>query len=182
MRKIVVVVVILCLMIGAATVWSQVQNRTGGSRGPGGMGFRMTCPAMALSPPSAMMLERTESLSLTEDQNTRLKEVLAKSEEMLTPLRLKASDENQALRTAILGADYDHQKVVQLAAAAQKAESAIVDEELNTWKQIRSIITDKQAEQLQQMYSRPFGGLSGPGGAMRNAPSSNVQPPSSDVQ
>ena len=90
------------------------------------------------------------------------------------PLRQKAMEATRALRDAVYAASFDASKVAELATAAGKAEAAIVKAEIETWTQIRSILTAEQITKLQEMMSRRMGQgrnrRGGGGGAAPGAP------------
>lgn len=159
MRKFLVIAFALALVICATAVFAQTTDNTqprrfGGNTGAGFGGFNAS-PTAVCAPPSAMMFDRMGStLNLTEDQKTKLTAALAKSEETLTPLRQKAAQAAQALRAAVVSATYDEAKVAQLVTDAQKADTAVLTAELQTWTQIRSILTAEQMKSLQTMGAR----------------------------
>ena len=80
MKKTVLIVLALALAACATVVIGQAPGGPppGGPRGGRG---GMSCPAMALNVPPAMVFERAEGLQLTEEQKTKLKDTLAKSDE-----------------------------------------------------------------------------------------------------
>lgn len=137
--------------------------------GPGGMmrgGPMMSCPAMVVGPPPAMMIERGgDMLGLTDEaQKAKLLAILTKSEDALKLLRPKLDLATKALRDALLAPTFDSAKVAQLLADAQKIESAIAASEIQTWGEIRAIpLTADQVTKLSQAMSRRMGGSGGPG-------------------
>jgi Spy/CpxP family protein refolding chaperone len=171
------VVVVLGLFACAFAASAQMRVGTGAraaNRGPAGgmMGFGMgMCAAMAIAPPPVAALDQTADLQLTEEQMARLKSILTESEKQLMSLRQKAADASQALRQAILAEKYDADKVKRLAAEAQKAESAVLESEIQTWAQIRQVLTAEQVNKLQGMFGR-WGGPrpGGPPGAVGPQP------------
>jgi Spy/CpxP family protein refolding chaperone len=161
LKKTAIFVLVLALLIGASVVYSQgpTGQRQGARQGAGGMGgFGMSCPAMAIMPPSAMMLERMDTLQLTDEQKTNLQTIAEKSDQTLLPLRQKAQQAAQALRTAVVSASYDEVKVAKLVADAQKAEAAVITAELQVWSQVRPVLTPEQLTALQTMGGG-FGGF-----------------------
>jgi len=169
LRKVVFVVLSLALIASATVVLAQ-QPRSNAPAGPPsgaamsrlGGGFGMSCPAMAIAPPSAAMIERATNLNLTDEQKTKLTEKLTKADATLAPLRQKASEATQALRNAVLAATYDAAKVQTLLTAAQQADAAVSNAELAVWTELRAILTADQITQLQQRRGG-FGGGFQPG-------------------
>ncbi len=165
MRKVVFVVLSLALIAAATAVFAQ-QPPAGQPSGPGqnrfggGMigGMMMACPAMAIAPPAAAMIERATNLNLTDDQKTKLTEKLTKADATLAPLRQKASEAATALRTAVYAATFDAAKVQTLLTAAQQADAAVSTAELAVWTELRAILTADQITQLQQQRRGGFGG------------------------
>ena len=126
----------------------------------------MTCPAIVIAPPPAMMIERGgDMLGLTDEaQKAKLLAILTKSEDALKLLRPKLDLATKALRDALLAPTFDSAKVAQLLADAQKIESAIAASEIQTWGEIRAIpLTADQVTKLSQAMSRRMGGSGGPG-------------------
>lgn len=169
MRKVVFVVLSLTLIASATAVLAQQPPSNvpaGPPSGAGtsrfGGGFGMSCPAMAIAPPSAAMIERAANLNLTDEQKTKLTEKLTKADATLAPLRQKASEATQALRNAIFAATYDAAKVQALLIAAQQADAAVSNAELAVWTELRAILTADQITQLQQRRGG-FGGGFQPG-------------------
>jgi Spy/CpxP family protein refolding chaperone len=169
LRKIVFVVLSLALFACATAVFAQQPAPAGPPAGGGrfGGGFMMSCPAMALSPPSSAMIDRVPDLALTDDQKTKLTATLTKAETTLTPYRQKASQAATAVRTAIYGPNYDSAKVAQLVLDAEKADVALANAELAVWTEIRSILKDDQVAKLQVQRRGGFGGGNQPGTAGR---------------
>lgn len=155
MKKVLLVAVVLAAVISATPVWSQGGPGPGGPGGPRGMGgFGMSCPAMAVMPPQVGMLDRmADALQLTEDQMTKLRTAMTKSDEAMRPLSRSAADSSRALRDALMAPEFNAQKVKDLAATAEKAEAALVSARIDEWAQIRSILTADQAKQLQGMMT-----------------------------
>ena len=122
----------------------------------------MSCPAMALMPPQSMVIDRAEALQLSEEQKEKLKTILTRSEDILRPLRQKAAESSRVLREAVLAPNYDERRVAQLASDAQKAEAAIVTAEIQTWTQIRAVLTPDQVSRLQEPMGRRMGPGQGP--------------------
>ena len=154
--------------LAAAAVWAVTASAqgpvgpppAGGPAGPGGPGMvRGTigvCAVMALTPPPAAIVDRAQVLQLTEEQKTKLSDILAKGEEALLPLRQKAADASRALRQAVLAPQFDAAKVRQLTADATKAEEALLIAEIKIWGEIRSALSAEQFAKLQELTSRRF--------------------------
>jgi Spy/CpxP family protein refolding chaperone len=142
-----------------------------------GGGFMMSCPAMAVMTPQAQMFERVaDILQLTDDQKTKLTDIIAKNEQTLQPLMQKCSQAAQALRAAILAPTYDAQKVKELSVIAEKAEADVINARIDTWTQIRSVLTTEQAAKLQAAMTMPRG----PGGMRPPGRNVSDNQPSSD--
>jgi len=182
MKKTVVIAVVLAALACATVAWSQ------GPPGPGGMGRpMMSSPAMAVMPPHAGMVNRmTEALQLTEDQTSKLETITAKNDENVRTLSQKSEDASKALHDALLAANFDAQKVKDLAATAEKAEAALIGASIDEWTQIRAILTTDQAKGLQDVMSvrgpgpgqRPFGPPpGGPGTVPMGVPQGGAPPP-----
>ncbi|MGC8863701.1 MAG: Spy/CpxP family protein refolding chaperone [Armatimonadota bacterium] len=142
----------------------------------GGPGF---CAAMALAPPPPAIVDRAQALQLTQEQKTKLRDILAKGEEALVPLRQKAADASRALREAVLAPQYDAAKVKQLSSDAARAEEAVVTAEIRIWGEVRLALSVEQFAKLQDLMSRRFvpgaggnrpGGWGGPGGQPAGQP------------
>lgn len=157
MKKTVLVAITLLTVFCVVPAWCQGQSGPGGPGGPGG--GMISCPAMAIAPPSAAMVDRlAENLSLTEDQTTKLKAVMTKSENTITPLSKKLTEATKALRSALTASTFDADNVKVLAAAAEKAEAAVVSARIDEWIQMRSILTAEQVTKLQATANkRPSG-------------------------
>lgn len=189
-RKMLVLVAVLlvCALAADAQMRVGTGQRAPSAQGgaPGfGMGFGMgMCAAMTVAPPTVAMLERATDLQISDEQAARLKGVLSESEKQLTSLRQKAADACRALREAILADQYDAAEVQRLASEAQKAESAVLNAALQTWTQIRSILTADQVRKLQSAVGPwdgprpggPPGGARQPGG-FAGPPPGGMQPP-----
>ncbi|MHB0997622.1 MAG: Spy/CpxP family protein refolding chaperone [Armatimonadota bacterium] len=182
MKKIALTAVVIALIASTTSAWSQGpgQGRPGGPMGgpggPGGFGGppMFTCPSMVVMvPPSFALDGMAQGLKLSASQKSKLKGILTKSEKSIQPLREKASKATQALRTALMATKYDANKVKSLAAAAEKAEAAIVSANISTWSQIRSVLTADQIKMMQAPM-RPAG-MRGPGGGQFGPPPSGGQ-------
>ena len=183
MKKTLVMAVTLTLVCAAA--WSQGPPGPGGPRG----GRPMLSPAMAVMPPQPGMVGHlAETLGLTEDQTAKIEKITAENGDTVRSLSEKSADASKALHDALLAADFDAQKVKDLAAAAQKAEAAVVSASIDEWIQIRAILTTDQARGLLETMSmrgpgpgqRPAGprGPGGPGaGPMSVSPGAPPPPP-----
>ncbi|MCX6376403.1 MAG: periplasmic heavy metal sensor [Armatimonadetes bacterium] len=161
MKKTMLIVTVLAAVIGATAVWSQGRPGPGGP--PGMDGPMMSCPAMAVAPPRADMFDRLAgTLKLSKTQTAKLKQVAAKNDKTLSPLRQKAAEYSRALRDAVLASKYDARKTKDLAAKAEKAESNVVAASIGAWTQIRAILTADQVAKLRTAMSHgpgpgPFG-------------------------
>jgi Spy/CpxP family protein refolding chaperone len=186
----VLISVVLITALFAIGAWSQYgqqpgrggrggyrgQGGPGDFRGPGAQGgpgaFRgqdggNTCPALAIMLPPPMAIDRIAvQLGLTQVQVTKLKDIGTQSEITMPALLKNAAEATKALRTAIYAATYDEKKVKELAIAAQKAETAVINARIGNWTKIRAIVT---ADQAQKLTERPMmrnqgrpGGQAGP--------------------
>lgn len=170
MRKTAIIVLSLALAACAIVVLAQVPGGPPATGGPAGMRVGMgmgSCPAMTLTPPSARMLERADMLQLSDDQKTKLNDVLSKGDQTLAPLREAAGKASRALRTAVMGSEADAQKIAQLVADAQKTEAAIINAEIQIWGQIKSVLSAEQMTKLQELLASRAGMG---GGRNRNRP------------
>ena len=170
LKKVTVIVLALALAACATVVFGQVGAPSGqGQGGQGrGQGFAggITCPAMALSPPPAMLIDRVDTLQLSDEKKANLKAVLTKIDDALRPSRQKAIESSRALREAVMASTYDAEKVKLLVPEAQNADAAILTAELQAWVEIRAAITPDQFSKLQEfMTSRRMG--AGQGGRQR---------------
>jgi Spy/CpxP family protein refolding chaperone len=156
------VIAVVATVLCAMAAWCQGPPGPGG---PGGMrGHMMSCPAMAVAPPSGMMLDRMAStLQLTDDQRTQIMDLIGKNDKTVRPLMQKAGEATKALHTALLAADFNAQTVKDLATRAEKAEADVVAANIDIWAQIRGVLTKDQAAGLQEALSGPPQGP-GPGG------------------
>lgn len=154
------IITALVVAVTATAAWSQ---GGGTPRGMGGAG--MSCPAMATALPQASAVERvTDTLGLTDEQVTKLTAAMTKSQESINSLAQTAATATKALGAALVASEYDAQKVKELAAAAEKAEAAVVSARIDEWTQIRSILTADQAKQfLASAMQRPPQGQRPPG-------------------
>jgi Spy/CpxP family protein refolding chaperone len=120
---------------------------------------------MAVMPPHYMMFENmAETLELTDEQLTQIKDAADKNDAIVQPLMQKAGDACKALREAVMASEYDAAKVQELATAAQKAEAAVTSANINAWTQLRSILSVDQVAKLKEIMSTQRPGPGGPGG------------------
>jgi len=186
MNRTLVIVLVLVFAVCAAVCAQYTQGPPGGMQA-NQRGNQMrggTCPAMAIAPPPAAFVDRADALQLSDEQKGKLKAVLTKSEEDLKALRPKAAEATRALREALFAAASDQQKLTQLATDAAKADATVLNAEVQTWVQIRGILTADQLAQLQKMLNvRPAGGFGGrrttggPGGGNPPPPGPAPEPP-----
>jgi len=129
-------------------------------RQPGSFRQRMgsqTCPLSAFQlPPAAMFRYISQKLQLSEDQSKKLLDIVTKSEQTLTPLRAKAQEAINKLQAALVAEQYDAANVQVLAQNAQRAEAAIITAEIDTWTQIRSLLTAEQVKLFVEMIQDPM--------------------------
>ena len=182
MKKVTVIVLALALAACATVVLGQGGTPGGQGQGQGGqfrgqgMGGGITCPSMALAPPPAMLIDRVDTLQLSDEKKANLKAVLTKSDDALMPLRQKAVESSRALREAVMASTYDAEKVKQLVTDAQNADEAIMTAELKAWVEIRAAITPDQFSKLKEfMTSRRMG--AGQGGRQRRPGAEGTPPP-----
>lgn len=149
----------------------------------------MSSPAMALVPlPPGAIDRASEALGLTDDQTTKLKAAVSDSELSIHSLSQKSADATRSLHDALMASDYDAQKVKNLAAAAEKAEAAVISARIDEWTQVRSVLTADQSKGLQGMGTQRPGRDMRPGGPPPGAgtpppgPDGSVPPPPSQDQ
>lgn len=168
------VYIALALIFVCATMASAQQPGNQANRpaagAPGGMmggamgGMMGMCPAMAVAPPSSMMIERSaDTLGLSADQKTKLSALLTKNEATVAKLRESAQAASRALRDAVMAPTFDSAKASSLLVAAQKADAAVSDANLQTWVQVRTILTPAQVTKLSEATTRRTGGYGGEG-------------------
>lgn len=192
MKKALFIAVILVLALCTASAWAQGAPGAGGpgAGGPGGPGGfsglrglgprmgggMMQSPAAALMPPQGIMIgEAATTLALTDDQKTKLEDIFKTYNEKLRPVMTKVNENNQALRTNIMAAQCDAQKIKDLVAAGDKSQTEMVALNLDTWNQVRAVLTTDQLAKLPDaLQRRPMGG--GFGGGM-NRPGGGNTPP-----
>lgn len=186
------VLIVLALMVCASMALAQGGPPPGapgpGPGGPGGPGGNnawrsgqtmmfSSSPSAALNPPSVQFVTRgATALSLTQEQTTKLTDILTKSDATLAPLRKKLTDTSTALRNAVIATTYDAAKVKQLMADAQAAETALLNAELQTWLDVRAVLTADQLGKLQSTLGQR--GSIGMGNTrIRNRPGGSNPPP-----
>lgn len=163
MRNTILIAVALAAVVCASPVYSQGRPGAGGPRGTGGLSA--SCPVMAITPPQASALDRlADAFQLTEDQSSKLKSVLTKSDETVSALSKKSAEATKELKTAVMAADFDAVNVKALADKAEKAEAAVVNAIIDEWIQIRSILTADQVKTLQETMSKQQGSGQRPAG------------------
>ncbi|MDO9574612.1 MAG: Spy/CpxP family protein refolding chaperone [Candidatus Contubernalis sp.] len=150
----------------ALAAWSQGVQRIGpGSQGSYRVGNINSCPALAIVLPQPARIDRlTVPLGLTQDQVTKLKELAVKTEKTLAPLQKASVDTTKAFKEALTEASYDEKQVKELAAAAQKAETVLLNARIDNWTKIRAILTADQAEKLVERPRMTGPNPGGPGG------------------
>jgi Spy/CpxP family protein refolding chaperone len=166
MKTTTVIAVVLAAVVCSIAAWTQGPPPPGGPGGAGRMGGpMMACPEMVVMPPPAFMMDHiAQALELTKSQSARVKTITAKNERSMRSLMQKCSDASGALRKGLLASKYDPRRVRDLAAAAERAEAAVVSAGIDQWTQIRAILTAKQASKLQSVLSMPpHPGPRGPG-------------------
>ena len=176
MKKTAIIVLALALAACATVVLGQVAapGGQGGQFRGQGFGGGLTCPAMALAPPSAMLIDRLDTLGLSEETKGKLKASLTKSDGILQPRRQKATDSCRALREAMLAPSYDAEKVKQLLGDCQTAEAAIVTAELQAWAEIRTKLTADELSKLREAMGRRMGAGQG---RRQRGPDAGTPPP-----
>ena len=118
-------------------------------------------PSTALNPPGTQFVSRAAiTLSLTQEQTEKLTAILTKSESTLTPLRQKLANASTAVRNAVVAATYDAENVKKLLADAMAAETTLVNAQLQTWVELRAVLSADQLARLQAA----IGQRPGPGG------------------
>jgi len=94
-------------------------------------------------------------IGLTEEQQGKLMEMFGKKMQTNKPLMDKAVNATKELRTAVLSSTFDGERIQKLAAESAKAEAALVQESIQTWKSIRAILTTEQMKAVTEMMKRP---------------------------
>lgn len=179
MKRIVLIITILAVVICTVSVWSQSGHPgrpgNGESGRPFGMGrSMMSCPAMAVMPPHAGMVDRlTQPLQLTKAQTAKLNKIVAGNEKKMRSLREVASKSSQALHASLLAVKYSAKNVKNLSIKAEKAEAALISASIDEWTQIRSILTSKQSANLQKVMGAHRPGPGAPGFPQSPAPAQN---------
>jgi len=164
MKQIALIVAILTTAVcGASVIGQDTRPRPPAPRGPGGL--MMTCPAMAVMPPHAGMVDDlARTLQLSKDQTAKLRKVVTDGEKALLPLRKTSANASEALRASVLASLYDSKTVAGLSAKAQKSEAAVISASIGEWTWIRAILTAKQFAALRQAMAAPGPRPGGPGG------------------
>jgi len=144
------------------------------------------CPSSALMLPMVALYRTGGPAGISDEQAQKLRAAFDKSEKAMAPIRAQAEEAVKALREAILADNYDSRKVADLAARATKAEAAIVSAEVDTWAQVRPILTLEQVKRLREFPGRmppggpggpPPGGFPPPGTPPPGAPPPGTPPP-----
>jgi Spy/CpxP family protein refolding chaperone len=181
MKKVVVIALVMAVVLCASAVLAQSQDAQRRSSGTTRNMFGASCPATALNPPPAMLLDRADSLNLPAETKDKLKAVLTKGSETLQPLRQKATEATRLVREATLADDFSEAKVKELAAAAEKAEQAVIDAEIGVWKDIRGVLSADQVKALREFMTGGMGmGIrrqDGPGAPGAGGPGPSTPPP-----
>ena len=175
MKRALLIVVVLAVALSAYAVWGQGgpggpqgPGAPGGRQGPGGGGGRgQGSPAMAVMPPPALLFDNPNNpLQLTDEQKTKLKDIMTQNDTAMPPLMKKLADACQPLRQSLTAATFDPQNVKSLATAAEKAEADVVNARIDVWTKIRGVLTADQITKLQTIMAQPRGpgGRMGPGG------------------
>jgi Spy/CpxP family protein refolding chaperone len=110
-----------------------------------------------MTPQTTLLDRAADTLQLTDDQKTRLTTIITKNDQALQPLMQKSAQAAQALRAAILAPTYDAQKVKELSVVAEKAETDVINARINTWTEIRAVLTADQSAKLQSVMTMPLG-------------------------
>jgi Spy/CpxP family protein refolding chaperone len=183
MKRTTILIVAAVLVLA---VWAAAQGRQPGPPpGPGmpgmpgrpgmmGPGMRpmgpppSPCALNAVNAGMPMLFMFGDQINLSKTQQSKLMQMDRKS---MMPLMKKATDATEKLRTAMLAKNFDDKKVQQLSAESSKAEAALVQNSIQTWKNVRKILTAKQLKKLAELAKNPpmpfgMGGMRpmGPGG------------------
>lgn len=165
MRKSVVIAVVLTAVLCVSAAWCQGPP-PGGPGGPGGPGMRMMnrpCPVTATAPPGIGMLGHlAQALQLTDDQVTKIKDIVSQCDQSMRPLMQKVGDTCKALREALMAETLDAVQVKDLATKAEKAEADVVTANIDAWTKVRAVLTQDQLAKLAQTMAPPQGPPAGP--------------------
>jgi Spy/CpxP family protein refolding chaperone len=108
-----------------------------------------------------------KAVNLTSGQKARIGQITAKYDAAQRTLTEKAAGASKAFRAALMAEKYDVKNVKRLAAAAEKAESAVVSARIDEWTQLRSVLKARQISECDKMMGRggpghQSGGRGGP--------------------
>ncbi len=132
--------------------------------GPGMMPHERTAPMMpppvsaAIStslPPLQWPEAFAQPLRLSEEQINRLMDLMLTVEKAIRPIRQTAAKTSEALRSVQFDKGVTPARIREAALASQKAETALVNTQLEAWQQIRSILSAEQLRRLQMILSQP---------------------------
>jgi hypothetical protein len=122
----------------------------------------MTCPVAALRIPMPPEVKRlTDELKLTEDQQTKLSDLVQKFQSKWPDMSDASRNTSKALKDEIAKSDTTKAKVAEAAAKAVKAESAMLDAETGFWMDFKALLTADQNKSLGDLLQkgpviRPF--------------------------
>lgn len=160
MKRTVLIAVIVAAVTCATPVWTQ-GGRPDRPSGPGDP--VMSSAAVVAMPPRARAISHMASaLRLSKDQTAKLTKITSANEKKIRSLEQAAANASKALRASLLGSKYNAKNSRALAAKAEKAEAALISADIDEWTQIHSILTAKQAAQLQKVMMSQRQGLAGP--------------------
>jgi hypothetical protein len=122
-------------------------------------------------------------LELNATQRTQIKDILTKAHASIKPLRDAASKASADLFAAVVATDSDAAKVQPLKDAAQKCEADILKVEVDTWTQIKAVLTPDQIKRIAVLSGPrrvmpgqfPHGGPGIPGGPNPGGPANGIQ-------
>jgi len=126
--------------------------------GPGGapMGPPPTCGLGVIGvPPIMFFLQFAPQIRLSDEQQGKLMELFGKKMQTGKPLTDKAMGAARDLRDAVMAKDLDPMKVEALAAESAKAEAVLVQDAIQTWKEIRGILTGEQMQTVLAILKQP---------------------------
>jgi len=141
------------------TSGSQTSNIKRGIRQPSAI--RLSSPSLSLlvAPPNIqLLLNNQDKLQLSDEQKTKVRDLLTaagKTRRVLVEKLSKAADE---LKPALLADKFDVNHMNELAEAARKAETDLMNVDIETWSKLREILTTDQVKQLRNIMMPSQGG------------------------
>ena len=143
-----------------------------------GMRGMSQCPRTVIMLPPVQFFDIAgDRLQLTADQKQKIKDIMDKATQASRPLVEKSAQANDALKTALFTPGKDAASIQSLANDAEKAEDAIISADLDTWNQIKSVLTADQLPKLRDMMTMGPRNMAPPMARLRVAPPAGAPPP-----